>query len=193
MANIVKKDSVVPENSIAARIQARLRKRFNINVDVVTDADCLLLDCSESMAYDYGGDQLPIDDLRELAAKFANVRRFIFASVCREIKPTDHIPNPFGSTAMHVAFMEIKNRGITHAVMITDGLPDFADQALIAAVGLRIDILYVGPDPTPKFLKELADKTGGKFDDEIKFGGSGGSGDAKKIESKIRGLLSAPK
>lgn len=190
MADIVKKDSVVPENSLTARIQARLRKRLNINTDVATDADCLLLDDSESMSWTYGIlSRPPIDELRELAAKFTNVRRFVFGSTCREMKPTDRIPDPNGGTAMHVAFMDLKAAGVKHVVMITDGLPDFIDQALIAAIGLRIDILYVGPDPTPPFLQELAHKTGGKFDDDIKFGDP----DRKKIETKIRGLLVGPK
>jgi len=132
-----------------------------------------------------GANSRKIDSLRLLAGNFKDVRRFEFGSTCRELAPKDEIGDPKGGTSMHVAFLTLKAKGITHCVMITDGLPDSMSQALSAAQGLKIDVFYVGPDPAPPWLALLARETGGQY--------GAASLDARPaLESRVRGLLPAP-
>lgn len=83
---------------------------------------------------------------------------------------------------MHVAFMEVKAKGVKHIVLLTDGQPDSETMALKHAQGLIVDVIYIGPDPAPLFLEELAKSTNGQY-------GNNSLDDLLKVESKVRGLL----
>ena len=143
----------VSGTDIASRLRDALRAKYATGGLPATSA--LLLDISGSM----GG--WKIGELRKLAAEFAQARRFEFHSTCSEIPAGNEISDPGGGTAMHVAFLYVKSHGIDHVVLITDGEPDCQQQARAAAVGLKIDIFYVGPDLYPPFLKKLAEESGG--------------------------------
>jgi len=138
---------------------------------------CLLLDISSSMD-EYG----KIDKLRDLADDFKGVRRFVFSDRTRELRPTEMVPCTEGGTGMHSAFEYVKKAGIRHCVIITDGMPDLEDEALKAAIGLRVDIYYVGPEPAPDFLRKLAEGSGGKY-------GTASLDDLKELGTSIKGLI----
>lgn len=124
-----------------------------------------------------------IDELRTLAQQFsADVRRFQFSCTCDELEKDEEISEPIAGTGMHTAFQTLKTSGITHVVMITDGIPDSEDMAIRYSQGLKIDVLYVGPDPAPPFLRKLAAETGGQY-------GGFSLSDQKAITTKIKGLL----
>lgn len=81
---------------------------------------------------------------------------------------------PSGGTNMALAFKEMKARGKTNFVLVTDGEPDSASAALLEAQGCTISILYVGPMPRPRFLDDLAKMCGGyiESDDMLSIEGS---------------------
>ena len=139
----------------------------------------LLLDTSGSMMGS------PIQKLRELAQEFVYVRRFEFNSTCRELGKWEEIGDATGSTQMGAAFKYVKNVGIDHIVLITDGDPDSETHALQESVGLKIDIYYVGPEPAPHFLAALANQTGGKY-------GTATLDDIKQLTETIRLGLPSP-
>lgn len=173
--------------SFAERVRQRLQKLYQ---GEILTSSCLLLDASGSMLESIGDkidSKRKIDALRELAEKFPYVRRFVFNSTCWEIPPGGQIPAPDGGTSMHAAFLELKSSGLTHAVMITDGIPDDVRLAIETSQGLRLDIFYVGPDPAPDLLKYLAERSGGEY------GRATFADNSKALEAKIRGLLSQPK
>ena len=189
--------SLDPEKQEPAYIQ-RLRNKLQQRMGTVpeiTDTDCLLLDLSHSMAWPLSGDEFnpqgpsKYDELKKLLRQFPKIRRFYFHTSCEELKDGEEPPLPTGGTAMHIAFRHLKARGIKHAVMLTDGMPDNEDYAIRDAMGLKIDIVYVGPDPQPDILCKLAKMTGGSYEGDIKFGSDG----TKRLAAKVRGFLEAPK
>lgn len=120
----------------------------------------LLLDISSSMCRRMGADNIrKIDNLRIVAEKL-NFRKIVFHSFAEE---SWDIPEPKGSTAMHLAFNLAKSQGIKKVVLITDGEPDSAGMALESAKGLEVDIIYIGDGEPPLFLSDLTNTTGGKF------------------------------
>lgn len=157
--------------SLSDKLRARLNQKQAVNGE-----SCLLLDISSSM------NGLKIAKLRTLADQFKGTRRFEFSTWCQELAFTEQISDDGGGTAMHVAFEFIKKAGIKHTVLITDGEPDNEQLALDAAKGLRIDILYVGPDPAPDFLRHLCRGTGGKYGDVT-------LDDIKSLTTRIKGML----
>lgn len=161
--------------SVADRLKQKIASRGGFG----PRSTCLLLDVSGSM----GGQ--PILKLRELAQQLNKFRRFEFSDDCVELLPHEKIRNADQGTKMGHAFRYIKKHGITHTVIITDGQPDSEHDALTAAVGLKIDILYVGPDPAPPFLEKLAKMSGGKY-------GEATLDSLKELENTVRGLLPAP-
>lgn len=174
MTELVKKDQpkILQSSSFADILKARK----------ATTERCLLLDVSGSMDLRCRDGKRRIEHLRDIASEFEQERKFAFSFDCEEVQ---FIPEADGGTAMHTAFETLKAAGVKHAVIITDGEPDKADAALEAAVGLKLDILYVGDqNPPPQFLQDLANVTGGKFGTEILE-------QQKQIANTVRGLLEA--
>lgn len=165
--------------------QLRSRLRATFHPGFAADTECLLLDVSGSMRDVCDNRSTKENELWKLAAQFPGVRRFAFASSCEEI-PESQIRHAGGGTNMAAAFMDLKAKGIQHAVMITDGMPDNAAAALAAAKGLQVDVFYVGPDPAPQFLRDLATACGGSYG-QATFGSG-----SKALEAGVRGLLAAP-
>jgi hypothetical protein len=135
-----------PEPAAATQTAAPLSRR----------EQCLLLDCSGSMAgpvADEWGSPSKHEAMRALLPQFGVTRRFAFSDGCAE---SPRLPAPDGSTNMAGAFAALKAAGIRHAVIITDGEPNDERAVLRAAAGLRLDIIYVGPPPEPPFLAALA-------------------------------------
>ena len=160
-----------PGGSLAARIAERLKGRSK-------QSQCLLLDVSGSMESNCGDGRSKLAALKAIAQEFLGTRQFSFSDECVERPPQYAESN----TNMARAFATIKSAGITHVVLITDGQPDSEDAALRAAVGLTIDIVYVGPQPEPPFLARLAQLTGGQY-------GAGSLAQQKQIEQRVHQLL----
>ena len=150
-----------------------------------SNTSALLLDISGSMKDWLPPNTSKIEELRKLAEKFKDVRRFQFSWDCEELKAGESVGNAKGGTCMSLAFDTVKDKGVKHLVLITDGLPDHAGRALQSAKGLRIDVFYVGPDPAPQFLKDLADMTGGQY-------GKATLEARPALEAKVRALLPSP-
>ena len=159
-------------------LRNRVAAKFGKKIPV-PDHTALLLDTSGSMKGS------PIRKLRELAQEFVYVRRFEFNSTCRELEKWEEIQDAKGGTAMGCAFKYVKNAGIRHIVLITDGEPDSENSALRESIGLKIDIYYVGPEPAPPFLAALANQTGGKY-------GKATLDDIKQLAETIRLGLPSP-
>jgi len=162
---------------LAQRIAERL------NIYRATVEQCLLLDVSGSMAEDCGDGRSKIFALNEIVGDFLSARKFYFATHCIESQIAGSCAG--GTTDMAGAFIYVKQHGIRQAVLITDGIPDSEDAAFRSAVGLQIDIIYVGPPPEPPFLIRLARATGGHY-------GAGSLAQQKQIVDRVKSLLALP-
>ena len=123
----------------------------------------LLLDTSYSMTSVVesldGQPVRAIDNLRTLAEEFRHLRKFSFNSTITEIG--GWVPEPSGGTDLAKAFRYVKEQGCKQVVLITDGQPDSPEDALYEARGLHVDIYYIGPQPCPDFVHQLALQCGG--------------------------------
>lgn len=100
----------------------------------------------------------------ELLRNLADRRIWLFASYPKEHIEGKPFPGTFGGTALGLAFEKMHEINAKHIILITDGAPDSESHALRAVQGLTIEIIYIGPDPYPDFLKRLAEATGGTFE-----------------------------
>lgn len=142
----------MPALTLLQRLQSKQNKK--------TDTDtCLLLDVSGSMSGILPSGKTKIDALKEVIKDFSGVRKFSFSDKCEEVLPTD----ASGGTNMANAFYIIKRAGLRRCILVTDGLPDSEQAALEAVSGLSVNIIYVGPPPTPQFLRDLALHTKSSF------------------------------
>ena len=152
---------------------------------------CLLCDTSGSMNSivvnsEDNTSKRAIDILANVLTNFTGANIYSFNTICRKV---DSLPEPTGSTDLAEAFTTIKNDGIKELILLTDGQPDDERAALKVAQGLKINIIYIGPTPTPQFLIDLAKITGGKFDSvELLLQGKNAD---NILENKIRGFLNA--
>lgn len=147
---------------------------------------CLLLDVSYSMSMDDGNGRR-IDLLRKAVDTVPNLGStpiYCFSSAVEKVENPTSIPEPSYSTALHFALQRIKADGFTNAILITDGEPDSEELALRDARGLRLGIIYVGPEPVPAFMRRLAQITGGTFDIQS-------LANTKQLSQKIAGYLPA--
>lgn len=158
-----------------------LRSRLTERLAVKQKA--LLLDTSGSMTLQLANGTRRIDALKKVVRDLpTGPRTFCFSFSCEE---THTIPEPSGDTNMDLAFFHLKSQNVTHAVLITDGEPTCSeDAALNAAQGLKLDIIYVGDDPAPPFLRRLAEYTGGAYNKTDLL-------EPLLLKNQIAGLLSA--
>ena len=123
----------------------------------------LLLDTSYSMIsvveYQNGQPIRAIDNLRTLAEQFKQLRKFSFNSTVQEVG--GWIPEPVGRTNLTKAFQYLKQQDCKHIVLLTDGQPDDEESALQEAIGLKVDVYYIGSRETPDFLLRLTKQCGG--------------------------------
>jgi hypothetical protein len=99
------------------------------------------------------------------------------------VRFVDVVPEPDGGTPLHAAIPMAKTYGATRVVVISDGMPDLAEQCMIEArsFGGRIDVVYVGAPGYggEDFLKRLAEATGGTC----------GVGDLKNVKMLSKGII----
>lgn len=122
----------------------------------------LLLDISGSMDWDDGqGRRIAL--LRkavDLLGELHGINMVGFSDWAFEIDTAANIPEPMSGTDMAVAFRYCRKYG-TNVVLVTDGVPNSETDALREAQGMKFDIVYVGPEPIPPFLKRLSSVSGG--------------------------------
>ncbi len=111
------------------------------------------------------------------------ITKFAFSE--NVIEFTGELPFEGNGTKMSKAFRHMKDKGKKEIVLVTDGMPDNAYTALQESKGLKIDIIYIGPQPRPDFLEQLANQTSGSFTNINLIQ----KGATKQLESKIQLLL----
>lgn len=145
----------------------------------------LLLDTSGSMAEMADGNFTRIQLLRKVIKGLNPERMFVFNSYCWEWDPKDQIPDPDGNTYYGTAFEQIKNAGVTGTVVIvTDGGASDEAAALQHVKGLKLEVVYVGPQPRPPFLDQLVQASGGTIQSS-----SMSQKGVLQLTSTIKGLL----
>jgi hypothetical protein len=128
-----------------------------------------------------------IDEVRKIARQFTGLRKFQYNHTTQELRNEEEVGVAEGDNNEPVAFETVKQAGVQHVIFVTDGGADNPKKALKAAKGLKIDIFYIGPEPIPQFLVDLAKQTGGTFDPKVSL--------IKELASNIkqRLLIDAPK
>jgi len=148
----------------------------------------LLCDVSGSMSLEIQAEnkeyphKRAIDLLNEVLINFKGANIYEFSTYTYKVRK---LSEPNGETNMARAFETIKSAGIKETILLTDGLPDSPAAALEAAKGLIINIIYIGPQPTPEFLKVLAAQSGAKFT-SVKLIRQGAE---LLLENKIKGFI----
>jgi hypothetical protein len=146
--------------------QDRLRRKMIDRLRGRTDSDsskALLLDRSGSMAMHIGdrsSHSTRMQELRKLVAAFPDVRKFQYDHEISELKPGEEISDARGDNDEVLAFNFVKAAGVNHIVLLSDGGADHPRAALQAARGLKVDVCYIGPEPMPQFLIDLARQSG---------------------------------
>jgi len=128
----------------------------------------LLLDISGSMGETVHGESRKIDLLRELVFSLREKTTFTQAVFDSSVEWTDDVPEPRGSTALHLALNEAAQKRARRYVLITDGEPDSQHLAMAEAENLNapLDVFYVGPaenENAQQFLRELAAASKGLY------------------------------
>lgn len=184
-------------NNLIKQTDSRLTlaQRLKIKRTPANKQACLLLDISGSMTSELEPGHSKLAALKQLVkgmmikSSLDHVTIYAFNWSVNKVAMQDiDSLHATGGTALHSAFNAAKSEGFSAAVLITDGIPDNRSLAINASTGLSLQILYVGPDPRPKFLDELSNLRGGQAASfEL-----GKSESLKELELKIKGLLQAP-
>ena len=138
---------------------AKFEARLNDNSGAVV----ILADVSGSMS-EFAGASRKIQILQDALAvtmpMLPGARLWAFSAVAREVTP-ETLPNPSGGTALDRAFDAVSALRPAKTVVISDGQPNDAAAALVAAKGVTgvIDVIYCGPDGDMEaiaFMRALA-------------------------------------
>lgn len=111
------------------------------------DRHVILADVSQSMA-EPAGQRRKVDILAEALRGVPSGSEIVaFNGSVMPLK-SPALPEPSGSTALHLALEHCLAIGATRLLVISDGHPDQPDQALKIADKLdaRIDVIYCGPE-----------------------------------------------
>lgn len=152
----------------------------------VSRSNILLIDISGSMGEYVGDNKTKYEHVRDILKKLpSEITTYGFNDVCEKFE-NSALPEPCGGTNMAWAFFRMKNNKHSEIILITDGEPNSEKDALNAAKELnKIDIIYIGPEPMPDFLKKLAKATNGNFTNVDMLA----TGAGLQLENKIKGLL----
>ena len=179
--NVEKVQSILSSKSHEKRAETGLLSK----VKALSSDKCLLIDVSGSMLDRVNNEQTKFSIMQNILNDIQGYRRFAFDDSCREIKQDELLPRTMGGTRMHLAFEEIKKSNLKHIILVTDGIPDSEELALRDAKGLIIDVIYIGPQPVPYFLRKLTSLNNGTFADVNLLK----DGAIKVLENKIKGFL----
>lgn len=160
----------------------RIRNRPACNV--------VLADVSASMAEPAAG-RRKIDVLAEAMRTLPHSSRLVaFSNLVTPIPDAAHMPQPSGSTALHLALDHCASIDATHILVISDGHPDSRTAALAAAdrLNARIDVIYCGPDNDSDgmmFMQRLARGGGAAHHHTLS--------DAQQLTAAVRRLALPPR
>ena len=145
---------------------------------------CLLLDTSGSMNSMDDTGRRKIESLAELIQDFPHEVKFVFNDDVYKFENEDDLA-PEGSTRLATALATVHDGGMKHIILITDGRPTESRRSCLEAARVikRLDILYVGPEPAPKFLEELARASKSGSYGEVQLG------NLEIAEGKVKALL----
>lgn len=180
MSNLIHKDR--PAVLTSFNLKEAIAKRK------AEQGQALLLDCSGSMEileFDGETHKPRVEFLNDILTSFSSTRRFRFGSDCKEDTSRGPVKADMGGTRLGKALMHLKEQGVHHVILITDGQPDSEEAAIAAAKGLKIDAYFVGGknDTVAKdFLRRLCNSSGGTF-------GATSITEVKEITAGIKALL----
>jgi hypothetical protein len=130
----------------------------------------ILADVSSSMGDHVGGGRTKSELLGE-ALEYLCVKReyiiYAFSHVPKRVVAGGRLPQPGGTTALHLALDEVRGVVAPSVLVISDGEPDSEAAALAAAAKIKapISTLFIGDDNNQKakrFLRRLATASGGQ-------------------------------
>jgi hypothetical protein len=126
---------------------SKYSQRLNTSSSLPT---VILLDVSGSMDEAVETGKRKIDILRKAVNRplMPDEMVFVFSSTCRRALDFWSIPEPEGSTALHLALLDVIYCNPKHTLIVTDGHPDDPEEALASAERLSgtISTLYIGRD-----------------------------------------------
>lgn len=160
-------NKLVKTQSAVDRLNRSLEKNsLDDLVKARTRRSLLLVDCSDSMSSRIRTGERAIDALRKVVKGLRETHPVPVAAFgSLGVALVDGIPEPCGSTPLHLAIEYGTREGATHLVVVTDGQPDSQTAAFEAArlFGHPIDVFYIGDgdDEGARFAAELARRTGG--------------------------------
>jgi hypothetical protein len=145
----------------------RYAKRINANP---AGKSVILLDVSGSMS-GYVGSEMKINILRQALDRPLEEYEvaIAFNSTTFLLPNLQSIPEPDGTTALHLALEEAKQYNPRHTLVVSDGIPDSNTDAIRSAKKLPgiISTLYIGDEDDTNaiaFMQELAHLGCGKWD-----------------------------
>lgn len=152
----------------------------------------ILADVSASMGGPAWGGQRKIDVLRQAVAgamQQTGAQLIAFSAAPRNVSS---VPDPESNTNLAAALKHVHTIDPGVTLVISDGLPDNAADALAVAKTFRgvIDVLYIGPETDRAaiaFMRSLAAAAGGEVraHDVARLG----AGPAQQLIGHIAGLL----
>jgi Mg-chelatase subunit ChlD len=116
----------------------------------VAGSTVIIVDVSGSMDRPVTPDKRRIDVLRDVLARVlpaaSGTRIIAFSAGVLPLEPGEPIPEPAGSTALHLALEHARRARPQHVIVISDGAPDDKQAAINAARALqcRIDAYFCG-------------------------------------------------
>lgn len=142
--------------------------RYRVRADSAGSGQVVLADVSGSMAEDAWGGRRKVEVLRGALEGAGPARLIAFASRPTPVSSPAALPEPGGSTALHLALDEAARVRPARTLVVSDGRPDSEWDALAAADRLpgAIDVIYVGPDgdhAAIDFMRRLASRGGGRY------------------------------
>jgi len=157
-------DEVSPENPQAASTQRRVARPVPATLPAV-----LLADVSDSMNTRDGAQPLRRIDRLAKVLEYLLTRLSVQALICFNDLPIEvpllrrvGLPEPAGSTALHVALEHVGTLRPKplRLIVLSDGMPNSVELALAWGRVLRpmvIDAYYLGPDAWERGLRFMAD------------------------------------
>ena len=167
-ASIIRRES---ENRLATSRRRAKRKYDDISevISTLSDNTLLILDVSSSMA-DRAGSQRKVDILRKAVQQYedTNTKIIVFHSIPMLISSINDIPEPSGSTALHLALELAVKQNPRKTLIISDGYPDNSVAALNEVINLsgQINCLYIGSDgdrAAIEFMQQLSKPSNGRI------------------------------
>jgi|SRR4051812_28804569 len=125
----------------------------------------ILADTSGSMAFPVTADKRRIDVLRTILATILpaapGTALAAFSDAVVPLEPGQILPEPSGSTALHLALEHVRAMQPEHVIVVSDGEPNDKTAAIAAAraLGCRISTYYCGEESNraaTSFLRTLA-------------------------------------